>query len=269
MSKANEAEVAAFKKMKKIFGNPQVIAEPMGSAAGFPDFGFRIPIDGKNIDLHVEYKLDAKAQMGSMRDWHYTKSGFHTTDTTNDEKVSLIDIMNDNADAIKSADKLLGMFKKHFDTKMTDMYSGMLTSISDKVERRARLLRVITNLNAAGVTYQIAKIDNTTLGSSIIKHYKKKFTKAKKEHSGCDGAVLLMMIGNTLYLVDKDSGANATVMSGLQEYLGGKIPPLSGLQAALEVRIQPRGLSSSDKPVSIDVMASFRLSGGLPTGLSI
>lgn len=263
MSKANTAEVEAFKKMKKLLGNPEVIAEPMGSASGFPDFGFRLPIDGKKIDIHVEYKLDSKAQMGSMRDWHYTKAGFHTTDTENDEKLALIDIMNSSAEAKKNAGNLLKIFKKHFYHTVTDIYSGMLTAIPEKKTRRRHLILAIEYMES----YQIAKISNTTLGTAIITHYKKKFSKSKKQ--GADGSILLMMIGNSLYLVDKDPAIRGTTISKLEQVFGGKLPALTGLQAALEIRIQPRGLSSSDKPVSIDVMASFRLSGGLPTGLTI
>jgi hypothetical protein len=264
MSKANDAEVAAFKKMKKMLGNPDVIAEPMGSAAGFPDFGFRMILSNKKIDIHVEYKLDSKAQMGSMRDWHYTKNGFHTTDTENDEKTSLITIMNDSQDAKKKADVLLKAFQKHFDSKITDIYSGMLTIISDKKLRRTKLLNFVHNYVD---NYQIAKISNTTLGNGIISHYKKKFAKSKNRDA--DGSILLMMIGNSLYIVDKDTGIKDSTLKQLKEYFGGTIPSLTGLQAALEIRIQPRGLSSSDNPVSIDVMASFRLSGGLANGLNI
>ena len=44
---------------------------------------------------------------------------------------------------------------------------------------------------------------------------------------------------------------------------------MNQLKANLEVRIQPRGLSAPGKPVSIDVMASFRLAGKPSAGTTV
>ena len=69
-----------------------------------------------------------------------------------------------------------------------------------------------------------------------------------------------MMIKDEMWYVDK-TGVSDAEMKMIAGVLGIKsLNKLGGLVAALEVRIQPRGLNS-DKPASIDVMASYRLKG--------
>ena len=82
--------------------------------------------------------------------------------------------------------------------------------------------------------------------------------------------MLMMMIDNEIWFIDEIGTATKEVKQGILEKFGAKsIPVLSNLGAALEVRIQPRGLSAPGKPVSIDVMASFRLSGKPSNGLKV
>ena len=72
-----------------------------------------------------------------------------------------------------------------------------------------------------------------------------------------------------MYLVDTIGSLLPQDNEYLKAFFGGKeFVTLSGLQAALEVRIQPRGLNSNN-PVSIDVMASFRLNGLPLRGITI
>ena len=48
---AEQAEKQAFEKVKKLLPVKKVIASPAGSATNFPDFGFRIVINKKNVDF--------------------------------------------------------------------------------------------------------------------------------------------------------------------------------------------------------------------------
>ena len=257
--KAQQAEVNAFKKMKKKLGKDAVaFASPAGFATSFPDFGFRVDILGKKVDIHVEYKADAKAQMGSMRDWQFDGKKFITPNPT-PEKTDLIQIMNESNDCVKNGKRLLTDFKKYFDPAVNKIYSGMLSVESDKGVRKAKMQRFVKGTK----NYQLANIDNTTMGNHIIGHYKTKFKKEVKKDA--DISILLMMLGDSISLVTTKGRADAATMKQLYNMLGvANIPKLSGLKAKLEVRIQPRGMTGGSKPVSIDVMASFRLSGKAP-----
>lgn len=263
--KAEEAEKAAYKKIKAKFGDAETFAAPAGSATSFPDFGFRLTLHKKTVDVHIEYKADDKAQMGSMRDWIYDgSSNKFKTPSSDPGKQDLIEIMNNSQDCIKNAKRLLKDFKTYFDKKISKIYSGMLTIESDTKVRKAKLKIFATNTE----NYQLANIANEKNGDLIIEHYKKKF---KKEiRSGANYSVLYMMIGDELFFVADYGSGDAKIDKTLNELLlVNDIPKLDGLKAKLEVRIQPRGLSSPNKPGSIDPMASFRLSGKTKTGAKI
>jgi len=262
--KAQQQEKVAFKKVKAKLGNPEAFAEPAGFETSFPDFGFRLHLDKKAVDIHIEYKADAKAQMGSMRDWIFDGSSSKFMTASKDPgKKDLIGLMNESKDCVKNGKRLLTDFKKYFDKKINKIYSGMLTIESDKKIRKAKLKVFASNTD----NYQLAKIDDKKMGDMIISHYKKKFK--KEVRSDADYSVLYMMIDNELFFVEDTSGSTAKMLKDLHALLGvTSVPKLDGLKAKLEVRIQPRGLSSPDKPGSIDVMASFRLSGK-PTGVKI
>lgn len=258
-SVALQAEKNAFEKVKKSLGDVKAFASPAGFEASFPDFGFRIYIDEKPVDIHIEYKADKKAQMGSMRDWSFDGRSFSASkqDST---KEDLITIMNANDECIKNGNRLLSNFKKYFDARISKIYSGMLTIESDQKVRRAKLKLFTANTN----NYSLAKITNDNLGQKIIDHYKNKFKKVKRNDAA--SSILLMMLGNEIYYLDK-IGAVKDDLKIINDLLSSQpIPTLNSISASLEVRIQPRGLSSDNKPVSIDVMANFRLAGKTSPG---
>jgi hypothetical protein len=261
--KAQQEEVKAFNKMKKKLGaGATAFAQPAGFATAFPDFGFRIIIDGKKVDIHVEYKADSKAQMGSMRDWQFDGKKFITPNPT-PEKTDLIKIMNESPDCLRNGKRLLKDFKTYVDPGIKSIYSGMLSIEPDKKIRKIKMEKFVKGTS----NYQLANIDNVTMGDHIITHYKNKFNKEVKKDA--DYSILLMMLGDSISLVATKGTANAEIKKRINQALGvPNIPKLVGLKAKLEVRIQPRGMTGGSKPPSIDVMASFRLSGK-PPGVTI
>lgn len=263
--KAEIAEKAAYTKLlnKLTLTQNDAWAAPAGFSTDFPDFGFRLMIGTKKVDLWIEYKADAKAQMGSMRDWVFNGSTFSTPNST-PEKDELIDIMNNTPLAIANGKRLLKDLKTYANPKITKIYSGSLTIETDKVKRRQGLMNFAANTE----NYQIAKIDGESMGEGIIKHYKKKFKAGLRRDANY--SMLLMMIGDEIWYVDENGTLTSNEQKQLLDRMGAsRLPVLSNLKAQLEVRIQPRGLSSPNKPVSIDVMASFRLSGKPATGYRI
>jgi len=172
--------------------------------------------------------------------------------------------MNSSPECIKNGKRLLIDFKKYADPKIAKIYSGMMTIEKDQKERRKKLESFAASTN----NYQLAKIQDSTLGKKIIEHYESKFKKSK--NSDADYSMLMMMIDNEIWFIEDAGTATKEVKQGILEKFGSNsIPVLSNLGAALEVRIQPRGLSAPGKPVSIDVMSSFRLSGKPSNGLKI
>ena len=261
--KAKQAEISAFNKLKKLLGNPEAFAEPAGFDTGFPDFGFRLNVEGKNVDIHIEYKADAKAQMGSMRDWIFDGTKFITPSDSPD-KETLIAVMNGSPDCIKNGKRILSDSKQFFDKKVSKISSGMLTIEKDKKIRRSKLLNFTQNT----ANYQLAKIENTQLGQKVFDHYHNKFNKSIR--GDADHSILMMMIGNDVWFIEEKGNLSATGKKMIATKFGvNNIAVLNQLKANLEVRIQPRGLSSSDKPVSIDVMANFRLAGKPSSGTTV
>jgi len=264
-SAAQQAEINAYNKLSKVLGNPEAFVKPAGFGTAFPDFGFTLMIDKKPVDLHIEYKADAKAQMGSMRDWIFDGKKFTSNDLGNEDKKDMLEIMSANPTCVKNGQRLLNDLKKHFDKRVTKLYSGVLTVISDKALRRSKLLDFVNYNKDTDKNYQLANLDDTSMGDMIISHYKKKF---KKSRRGSNNSVLMMMIGNELWTIEDTGIPNETMTKVYQKLNVSKLNNLSNLKAKLEVRIQPRGLNSPGKPNSIDVMANFRLSGK-PSGGTI
>ena len=256
---AQLAEINAYKKVKKALGDAEAFAEPAGFETSFPDFGFRVFVNRKPVDIFIEYKADSKAQMGSMRDWIFDGNKF-ITNKQDPSKEELIYIMNNNADCINNGKRLLDDFKKYFDKRITKIYSGMLTIESDQKLRRSKLITFASNTS----NYSLAKIVSNDLGNKILDHYKKKFNKVRRNDAA--SSILLMMLGNEVYYIDR-AGSVQDDLKTINTMLSNQpIPTMRNLSAALEVRIQPRGLSSDGKPVSIDVMANFRLAGKTSSG---
>ncbi|CAB5221528.1 hypothetical protein UFOVP245_178 [uncultured Caudovirales phage] len=264
-SNANAAESASFEKVKKLLGNPEVFAEPAGSDAGFPDYGFNMKLNGKTYCLQFEYKMDAKAQMGSMRDWIFDGNEF-TASTSSDSKDILLYIMNDSSKCVKRGKEILKEFQTYGDPRIKKIYSGMLTTEKDQKLRRAYLMNYV---NGKKTDYQLAKISDSALGDSILDHYRTKFNKSRNPKAD-GGNILFMVIGDYIFYVNKTPNVKQTDVDTFAKYFGvNKFVTLNNLSASLEVRIQPRGLSSPSKPVSIDVMASMRLNGLKQTGTKI
>jgi hypothetical protein len=258
--KAFQDEINAFNKLKNMLGSAIVFQAPAGADAGFPDFGFTLILPNKKINLHIEYKNAHTAQMGSMRDWVFDGNKYYTNDKNSEQKQELLTIMNNTPDAIKNGKRLLSDLQKYFSSQVKSIYSGAMTVIKDNVARKA----AAKNFANSTKNYQIANIANSTLGDKILTHYKSKFKKSSTKFSA-NGHVLIMMIKDEMWYVDKSSNVTDADIKMIASFLGIKsLNKLSGLVAALEVRIQPRGLNS-DKPASIDVMASYRLKGK-PTG---
>lgn len=254
-AKAQAAEKSAYNKLL-VSTDAQSLVSPAGFDAGFPDFAFRFKLTtGKTIDVHVEYKADYKAQMGSMRDWIFDGKTFSTPDTGSESKQELIYILNNTPLAIQNGKRLLSDLQNYFSKDVHKIYSGSLTVISNKDERRIATQNFAKNT----ANYSIAAISDAKLGDQIVKHYKIKFKKNLK--AGSNGSILLMMLKDTVWLVDTDGSVTDADMADLaKRFKINKFDKLDNLTAKLEVRIQPRGLSSG-KPTSIDVMASFRLAG--------
>jgi hypothetical protein len=264
-SNANAAEEASFKKIQKMLGNPEVFAKPAGSAAGFPDFGFNMKLNGKTYCLQFEYKMDPKAQMGSMRDWIFDGNEF-TSNTINDEKENLLAVMNESKPCIKRGKEILKEFQTFGDKRIKKISSSMLTVEKDQKARRANLMNYV---DGKKTDYQLAKINDGSLGDSIIDHYRTKFNISRNRQAD-GGNILFMVIGDQLFYVEKTSNVRQADVDAFAKYFNtDKFVTLNNLSASLEVRIQPRGLNSPGKPVSVDVMASLRLNGLKKSGTKI
>ena len=202
--------------------------------------------------------------MGSMRDWVFDGKTFSTNDKESQDKQTLIAVMNASPDCIKNGKRILDDAKKYFDKRVQKIYSGMLTIESNKDLRRSKLVNFTHNT----ANYQLAKIENATLGQKILDHYHHKFVKSKR--SDADHSILMMMIGEEIWFIEESGNLSPAEKKMVAEKFGVKnIAVMNQLKANLEVRIQPRGLSAPGKPVSIDVMASFRLAGKPSAGTKI
>lgn len=265
-SKAFQDEINAYNKVSKILGSKATaFQQPAGADAGFPDFGFTVDIGNKKIDCHIEYKNSPTAQMGSMRDWIFNGTKFTTNDTQSEQKQELILLMNNTSTAIQNGKRLLTDLQKHFSPEVKQLYSGSLTVVKDKMQRRVLTENFAKNTR----DYQIANIADSSLGNKIIQHYKNKFAKSRVT-GRAQGHVLLMMIKDEMWYLDTYGSINNNDLADLAAMFGvKKFNKMGGLTAQLEVRIQPRGLNSPAKPTSIDVMASYRLRGKPASGARV
>lgn len=253
---AQAAENNAFNALGRLLGpKSRPIVSPAGFDAGFPDFAYRVGMkDGTTIDLHYEYKADYKAQMGSMRDWHFDGAHFLTPDSSSESKQELINIMNNTKIAVDNGKRLLTDLKKYFHKDVRGLYSGSMTIVKDKSTRKALAQEFANNTR----DYQIANISSSVMGEKIVDHYKTKFKKNLK--SGSQASLLFMFLKDKVWLVDttrKISNEHKAEIAGMMGLA--KLDLLKNLEAKLEVRIQPRGLNSPAKQASIDTMATYRL----------
>lgn len=251
---ALDAEKRAFKQFQHMLGMPRVFERPLGFSEQFPDFGFRLTIDGKTVDLYFEYKANHKAQMSSMRDWIFDGRKFNSKGDS-EEKRQLVDMMNASTECIDNGKRLLRDFKEYFDQRVKSLHSGCTTVEPDQKAKKAKL-KVLANNTT---NYALANISNTKLGDMVVDAYKRKFreqVKASAHYSLC-----LMVIGKEIFFVDEVGVRNMRVISGIYSLLGVRdIPRIRGrLSANLEVRIQPKNLEDPNKYTNIDTMANFRL----------
>jgi hypothetical protein len=266
-SNANAAEQASFEKVRKLLGNPEVFAMPAGSDQKFPDYGFNMMLNGKTYCLQFEYKLNAKAQMGSMRDWIFDGNEF-TASGSSDSKEIMLYVMNHSKSCIKRGKEILKEFQTYGDKRINKIYSGMLTVEKDQKVRRNSLMKYVDNKKT---DYQLAKISDSALGDTILEHYRTKFNmNLNRKVNG--GNILFMVIGDQIFYVMKTSTVNQSTVDEFAKYFNpniDKFVTLNNLSASLEVRIQPRGLNTPGKAVSVDVMSSLRLDGLKKTGTKI
>jgi len=256
--KALKAEKDAYKKVGKLFPNGKSLVAPAGFDHGFPDFAYRTTLkSGKVIDVHFEYKQNAKAQMGSMRDWIFDGQKFTSPDMSNESKQELIYMMNNTPTAIANGKRLLKGLQTHVSKDIKRLYSGSLGIIKDKMTRKFLIRQFMDNME----NYTIATVKGDALGNKIVEHYKKKFV-ANLER-GSDASILLMMLDDTVWIVDTNKSITSAEQNEVAAQMGlTSFTQLKGLSANLECRIQPRSTEDSKpKPASIDVMANFRLSG--------
>ena len=195
-----------------------------------------------------------------MRDWIFNGTKFYSPDTKSESKQELLAVMNSSSTAVKNGKRLLKDLQNHFDPSVKELYSGSMTVIKDKATRRA----MATLFVEATDNYQIAKLAEQSMGRQIITHYKTKFK--KNLESGSNASMLFMMLKDKVWYVDKSGMLSKLEEDEVAARMGlKKLDKLSNLYAALEVRIQPRGMNSPNKMVSIDAMASFRLASA-PSG---
>lgn len=263
-AKAFAAEKAAFSKLQKKLQAP-AFASPAGADAGFPDFGFTVDLEDKRkVDIHIEYKASAREQMGSMRDWRFDGKTFSSPDMKSNTKQELIALMNGTPEAINNGKRLLKDLQQYVSKSIRSIYTGSLSVIQDKEERKDKTREFAKNTQ----NFAIAKIANETLGDKILDHYKTKFK--KNIRSAADANILMMMLGNEIWYIDTQGRLSSDDIRQIGAKFGVQtINKMSGLSANLEVRIQPRGLNSPAKQASIDVMASFRLGGSPGAGVKV
>ena len=106
--------------------------------------------------MWIEYKADAKAQMGSMRDWIFDGSKFITPNST-PEKDDLIAIMNSTPDDIRNGKRLLVDLKKYADPRINKIYSGTMTIENYKDKRRHKLTNFANNTENYQIVRHIVK----------------------------------------------------------------------------------------------------------------
>jgi hypothetical protein len=189
--------------------------------------------------------------MGSVRDWKFDGSKFTSPDSESVNKAELLELMNGDAGCVARGKTLLSSFKQHFDQRVSEISSSMLNFISDKGERKEKLIAWTKSVD----NYSLANIKSPTLGDKIIDHYTSKF----KPRAGADYSILMMMMGSEMWVIQADKKIPPELQRKISEALGvDDIPVLNNINAKLEVRIQPRGLNSGGR-VSMDVMASFRM----------
>jgi hypothetical protein len=154
---------------------------------------------------------------------------------------------------------------------MDKIYSGALNFI-DQHERKYKLQafkdivekdkqRTVDQaqkraIDQAASGYTLTTVADARLGGTIVEMYQGKFRRENKNRK----SMCLFMVDKDIFLIDqhkitKSDGLLVSTMLGIKETI-----PEADFHAKLEVRIQPRGITTG-KRLRVDTLASLRLTG--------
>lgn len=254
MSNALAAEKAAFKKIGELTGGV-VFQKPAGFDGGFPDFGYTVTIDGKDIDLYFEYKMDDNAQMSGISTWSYKNNTFYTN-RTDDEAQTIINLMRRDQGVKKNAQSILDIVKGLLGRKIGVTFdSGCLGA------NKRKLIKQFDELVAGNKV--LGTIKSSMLGNTFKNIYINKYKKAKSTRS--NDSVLLMMIDNKIWMLDKD-GVTIDELKKIRKMLDNKsqtIPAMRSVTCTLGVRIITRSNGS------IETKALLKLANKVSSNLTV
>ena len=266
---ADQKEIEAFYAINQMLENDSptnyAFVTPRGSDTGFPDFGFNVRTSNrKSIDVHIEFKKDAGAYMGSMRDWVFDgrqyRPGAKAIDDADKELMLLS--MNKNPTIVAGGKRLLKAFddaaKKH-GLRVKELANYTLARLAPPKERKLRqaVAQEVKNNNVQ----QIGNIQGG-FGSTIIDFYNKKFKKAIR--SSADGSILLFMIKDRVWLMNQDGNVDQDDIKEIAQKFGvrefdSRNFNRSSIDADLEVRISIRKADDLFKQPFIDVKAGMKM----------
>ena len=266
---ADQKEIEAFYAINQILDNDSptnyAFVTPRGSDTGFPDFGFNVRTsNGKSIDVHIEFKKDAAAYMGSMRDWVFDGTKYRSGDRAIDDadKELMILAMNNNPTIVAGGKRLLKAFDdaaKQHGLRVSELANYTLARLAPPKERKLR--QAVAQEVKNNHLQQIGSIKGG-FGSTIIDFYNKKFKKAIR--SSADGSILLFMIKDRVWLMNKDGNVNDEDIKEVARKFGvrdfdSRNFNRSSIDADLEVRISIRKAEDLFKQPFIDVRAGMKM----------
>lgn len=268
-SAADRAEMNAFLRFGDVLDelNPdqvQVIERPKGRDSGFPDFAYRVKSpSGKVIDIHVEYKLNKSAQMGSLRTWKFDGTKY-SSPRTDEESQFIIDAMNSSASIVQGGVRMLSSFRQAADelgvgpVRFVGVGAANALIPSNQTKLRRELISRVLDINGDQVIGYI----KGGFGPMIMRHYEKKFKENLK--SGSNASVCLLMIGDRVWYLDGHRAGSDDIQE-VANMLGVRSIDTSSLSSStidanLEVRLQmSNSLTDLFKSPRVDSFAAFRL----------
>lgn len=289
------------------------LKEQMGSLRSWIFDGSKYSISKERME---RAKLDMREHVENpsyMKKLEQAQEDYSTAD-------ELIQIMNSSRECISGGRKVLSEMKKLINPNIKKIWSGMFgdntfkdTSKQGKFNNLIKYYRYNTKqknvkgllisqyvkryktkpsknhvLNTGGSGYEIAEIQDSSLGKKLIHHYSEKFKKSEADFStNADHCLLMIIMGDDIWFIQEghkkmSAHDRKIVLTDLGRALcrDNMLPTIEKIQAQLEVRIQPRHMEaklisstefqciSKDTP-SLDVMASFRMLGINPTGAKV
>lgn len=254
MSRALAEEKSAFEKIGKLTGGTS-FQDPAGFDGGFPDFGYTVTIDGQDIDLYFEYKMDDNAQMSGISTWSYKNNTFYTT-RKDDEAQTIINLMRRDQGLKKNAQYMVDIVKGLLGRKIgVEFNSGCLGT------NKIRLIKDFDKLVEGRKV--LGTIKSTMLGKVFKNIYINKYKKAKIGRP--NPSILLMMIDNKIWMLDKD-GVTTNQIKMVRKMLDNKsqsIPAMRSVTCTLGVRIIPRSNGS------IETKALLKLTNKVSSNLTV